>query len=144
MDFDYSKIEAIDKIKHIKKIVLKKERTFSKPLIRDLAIIPEIYQIFTDGLQKMGLTPNTKDVMQRKKFIFIILYLFSPTVLVGEKMKNGLRNAISNAVQVKSKSVISDNCSNLTFLYNRYEEFREDVKQLFCIVIEGLKDKGLI
>lgn len=144
MELNYSKIEDLKEVKCLKNRILQKEKTLSSPLIRDLSIVQIIYQIFTNELQKMGLTPNVMNVMQRKKFIFIILYLFSPAVLVGVKMKSGLRDAISNAVQVKSRSVISDNCSDVVFLYNHYQEFREDIKRLFNAVVKGLKEKGLI
>ena len=83
--------------------------------------------------------------MQRKKFIFIILYLYSPSSLAGDKMASGLRNELSNVLGIQAKSTISNNCADLVFLYQyNYMNFRNDVEFIYNKILSWLKIYGLI
>lgn len=82
--------------------------------------------------------------MQRKKFIFIILYLYSPSSLAGDKMASGLRNELSKVLGIQAKSTISNNCANLVFLYQNYMDFRNDVEFIYNKILSWLKIYGLI
>ena len=144
MELDFTKIERIERIRIKKKELLEMENSLSKPLIHDFTLIPIIYKYFVEEIQKDDFAPNEKSVIQRKKFIFIILYLFSPSTLSGGKMRMRLRNAIAEAVQVKSLSIISDNCNDVAFLYKHYKGFCDEVKQLFYAIGDKLKNEGLI
>ena len=83
-------------------------------------------------------------VTQRKKFIFIILYLFSPSSLAGGKMTAGLREEMSKVLGIQSKSTISDNCADVVFLYQNYGDFSGDIEYLYTEIVNRLKFKGLI
>ena len=88
--------------------------------------------------------PCIDSVTQRKKFIFIILYLFSPSSLAGGKMTAGLREEMSKVLGIQSKSTISDNCADVVFLYQNYGDFSGDIEYLYTEIVNRLKFKGLI
>ncbi|RHT78644.1 hypothetical protein DW736_18185, partial [Coprobacillus sp. AM28-15LB] len=91
-----------------------------------------------------GCAPNIDSVTQRKKFIFIILYLFSPSSLAGGKMASGLRPEIAKVLGVQSECTISDNCADVVFLYQNYGDFSGDIEYLYTEIVNRLKFKGLI
>ena len=94
------------------------------PKLKDLNLIPKIYELFE---QKKGsiIKPN-----ERKEFIFVIIYLYSPNKFFGGKMPQGLRRAITKATKVTCASVISATCTELMVLYTTYQDFREGVDEL--------------
>ena len=94
------------------------------PKLKDLNLIPKIYELFE---QKKGsvIKPN-----ERKEFIFVIIYLYSPNKFFGGKMPQGLRRAITKATKVTCASVISATCTELMVLYTTYSDFRQGVDEL--------------
>ena len=106
MELDFNKIIRLKRF-------VSKIRTFrgrnilTSPVLKDKSLIHEIYKIFVELLNKRGCPPNIDSVTQRKKFIFIILYLFSPSSLAGGKMTSGLRPEIAKVLGVQSECTIS-------------------------------------
>ena len=131
-------------IREQKSRLSEREQELSSPVLTDLSLIPEIYGWFKDILAGMDCPPNPESVTQRKKFLFIVLFLFAPSVLAGGKMPPGLRDVLSDSLGVYSKSTISDNCSDVVFLYQNYSGFRKDIEYLYNQIVERLKAKGLI
>ena len=118
--------------------------TLTAPILKDKSLIHEIYKIFIELLNERGCPPNIDSVTQRKKFIFIILYLFSPSSLAGGKMTAGLREEMSRVLGIQSKSTISDNCADVVFLYQNYGDFSEDIEHIYTEILNRLRIKGLI
>jgi hypothetical protein len=116
----------------------------SERVCSGICIIHEIYKIFVELLNERGCPPNIDSVTQRKKFIFIILYLFSPSSLAGGKMASGLRPEIAKVLGVQSECTISDNCADVVFLYQNYGDFSGDIEYLYTEIVNRLKFKGLI
>ena len=114
------------------------------PVLNDKSLIGEAYKIFAELLNDRGCPPNIDSVTQRKKFIFIILYLFSPSSLAGGKMASGLREEMSKVLGIQSKSTISDNCADVVFLYQNYGDFSGDIEYLYTEIVHRLRIKGLI
>ena len=79
------------------------------------------------------------NVTQRKKFIFIILFLYSPSTLAGGKMKNGLRDKLAEVLGVNAQTTISNNRNNLVFSYQLYKYFRQDVDWIYGEMMERIK-----
>ena len=104
MEFNIEKIIRIKRIRMEKSILSEEENALSEPILTDQSLICKIYQHFTCTLNEMGCPPNPKSVTQRKKFIFIILYLYSPSTLAGGKMARGLREELSKTLGVQSTS----------------------------------------
>ena len=143
MELDFDKIKRIRKIRSVKSDLSKEENILIKPILSDKKLIPLIYKTFTNIICKKS-DEGISTVMQRKKFIFIILYLYSPSSLAGDKMASGLRNELSNVLGIQAKSTISNNCANLVFLYQNYMDFRNDVEFIYNKILSWLKIYGLI
>ena len=103
------------------------------PKLKDLTLIPKIYEIFE---QMKG---NEIKVNDRKEFIFVVIYLYSPNKFFGGKMPQGLRRAITNATKVTCASVISATCTELMVLYTTYSDFRQGVDELIQKVNDVLE-----
>ena len=139
MELDFGKIARIKDIQERMSELSEEGKDLSSPLLTDIRLVGEIYDIFS------GMVENPASAAQRKKFIFIILYLFSPGTLAGGKMASGLRGgAIANAIGVKSHSSVSNNSADMLFIYRHYEYFRKEVGRIFTEVTRRLEEKGLI
>ena len=137
MELDFNKIIRLKKIRIEKSELSEEENTLASPILRDKSLIRDIYKI-------RSLPPCIDSVTQRKKFIFIILYLFSPSSLAGGKMASGLRPEIAKVLGVQSECTISDNCADVVFLYQNYGDFSGDIEYLYTEIVNRLKFKGLI
>lgn len=144
MELNFDRIIRLKKIRIEKSELSEEENAISTPLLSDKSLICEIHKIFTEILSERDCPPCIENVTQRKKFIFIILYLFSPSTLAGGKMKPGLREEIARVLGVNSKSTISDNCADVVFLYQNYDDFCGDIEYLYNEILNRLKIKWLI
>lgn len=107
---------------------LKEEKArLSEPILKDWDKIPAIYEEFARIMEREDITLPT----QRKKFLFIILYLCCPNVLAGEKMPVGLRDILADTMSINARSVVSTDCSEVTMYYKHYSSFRNDVQRIF-------------
>lgn len=96
----------------------------TSPRLKDLTLITKIYEVFEEVKGK-NITVN-----DRKEFIFVVIYLYSPNKFFGGKMPQGLRRAITKATKVTCASVISATCTELMVLYTTYSDFRQNVDEL--------------
>ena len=104
----------------------------TSPRLKDLTLIAKIYEVFEEVKGK-NITVN-----DRKEFIFVVIYLYSPNKFFGGKMPQGLRRAIVKATNVTCASVISATCTELIILYTTYKDFRQGVDSLLNTVLEKL------
>lgn len=144
MELNFNKIIRLRKIRIEKSELSEEENALTLPMLSDKTLIREVYKTFVEILNERGCLPNIDSVTQRKKFIFIILYLFSPSSLAGGKMAAGLREEMSKVLDIQSKSTISDNCADVVFLYQNYGDFSRDIEYLYTEIVNRLKIKGLI
>ena len=106
-----------------------------KPAIEDVDFVGEVYKRFLSFIEWSG---KIMDANNRKKFLFIAVYLFCPSVLIGHTMPRGFRDRIKELINAKSATTVSNDVANLLFLYNHYRDFREDVDSAYAYVLEGL------
>lgn len=108
----------------------------SKPILGNIG---DMEMVFRKYLETCGI-PETSvlDSYQRKKFLMVALYLYSPRTLAGGKMKSGLRNALARTLNVKTQTSISENSANLMGLYRGYRDFRRDVNLTLVAIYEEL------
>ena len=83
-------------------------------------------------------------ITQRKKFLFIVLFLFSPSVLAGGRMPNGVRKSLEEVFRNVKPCTISNNLADVVFLYQQYKDFRQDIEYIYTEIVSRLKFKGLI
>ena len=117
-------IKKIEKTRTALRQAIADNELAASPKLKDLSLIPKIYEIFE---QMKG---NEIKVNDRKEFIFVVIYLYSPNKFFGGKMPQGLRRAITKAAKVTCASVISATCTELTVLYTTYSDFRQNVDML--------------
>ena len=144
MTKEFSSIVELKSIREQKSRLSEREQELVSPILTDLSLIPEIYDWFKELLAGMDCPPNLESVTQRKKFLFIVLFLFAPSVLAGGRLPNGIRAEISGVFPDVSPCVISNNIADVSFIYQQYKDFRQDIEFIYNQVLEKLKIKGLI
>lgn len=112
--------------------------------MKDSDLIPVVHEMFKDILSEIDPLPDVESITQRKKFLFIILFLFAPSVLAGGRMPNGVRKVLEEVFPNVRPCTISNNIADVSFLYQQYKNFREDIDYLYTEIINRLKFKGLI
>lgn len=132
-----------ERLAEMRRDLSERERAISEPILRDRSLIGEIFGWFEEVAAGMGLPPCEGNPAQRKKFIFIILYLYSPLTLVGEKMGTGLRDEIVRATGCTA-SLISHNCEDAAFLYQHYRDHRKDVDAIYGEIARRLEERGAV
>nr|DAV15858.1 MAG TPA: chromosomal replication initiator protein [Caudoviricetes sp.] len=130
-------MERIKWIRETKAILSKEEISLSIPLMQDLSQVGNIYDKF------MSYHAGRNSTMVRKQFIFVILYLYSPSALGGSKMRRGLREKIAKVLGCTCSNVSHD-YKNISFYYVTYRSFRNDVNEILdkLLIDLGLKEIG--
>ena len=95
MTKEFSSIMELKAIREQKSRLSEREQELSSPVLTDLSLIPQIYGWFKEIFSGIECPPNPESVTQRKKFLFIVLFLFAPSVLAGGRLPNGIRAEIS-------------------------------------------------
>lgn len=144
MTKEFSSIVELKAIREQKSRLSEREQELSEPMLTDFALIPEIYSWFKEILSQSDCPPNFESVTQRKKFLFIVLFLFAPSVLAGGRLPNGIRAEIAGVFPDVSPCVISNNIADVSFIYQQYKDFRQDIEFIYNQVLERMKVKGVI
>ena len=141
---EFSSIMELKSIREQKSRLSERENELTSPDLKDLSLIPQIYEWFKDIICERNCAPRVDSVIQRKKFLFIVLFLFSPSVLAGGRLPNGIRAALTEVFNDLSPCVISNNISDVLFIYQQYRDFRQDIEYLYTEIVNRLRAKGLI
>ncbi len=99
----------------------------SKPLLEDLSLLPVLYDAYCEVYAKRGYADAANLVVNRRKFLMVVLYMYCPSALIGGRMRPGLRQRLSEIFGINCASAISDNCAGLLSCYQHYRDFRQDV-----------------
>ena len=130
-------MERIKWIRETKAILSKEEISPSIPLMQDLSQVGNIYVKF------MRFHAGRNSTMVRNEFIFVILYLYSPSALGGSKMRRGLREKSADVLGCTCSNVSHD-YKNISFYYSTDRSFRNDVNEILdkLLIDLGLKEIG--
>ena len=140
---EFSVVSELKTIREQKSRLSEREQELSSPVLYDISLIPTLYEWFKEMLSEMDFPPIVDSPHQRKKFIFIVLFLYSPNALAGGRVSKNIREELSNVVSCHP-SYVSHNIENVLFLFHQYKGFREDIEYLYTEIINRLKFKGLI
>lgn len=140
---EFSSIAELKAIREQKSRLTERERELSAPVLTDLSLIPEVYRWFREIQTERDCPPNPESVTQRKKFLFIVLFLFSPSVLAGGRLPNGIRTELAKVFPGLHPCVISNNISDVVFLYQNYKDFRQDIDSLYTEIVKRLRTNEL-
>lgn len=144
MTKEFSSIMELKAIREQKSRLSERERELSSALLQDTSLIPEIYSWFKDIVAETDCPSNPDGVMQRKKFLFIVLFLYAPSSLAGGRLPNGIRAELANVFPDVSPCVISNNIADVSFIYQQYRNFRKNIEHIFSDILKKLKVKGVI
>ena len=135
---DFSSIIELKSIREQKSRLSEREKELGNPILTDLSLLNQLYEWFKEITSNKDQKRNER-ILQRKKFIFVVLFLYSPSTLAGGKMKKGLREKLGETLGIHGKSSISDNINNLVFSYQLYKYFRQDIDRILSEIISRLE-----
>ena len=144
MTKEFSSIMELKVIREQKSRLSEREQELSSPILTDLSLIPDIYSWFNDIVAETDSPSNPDGVMQRKKFLFIVLFLYAPSSLAGERLPNGIRAEIAKVFPDVSPCVISNNIADVSFIYQQYKNFRQDIESIYRRIMEKVQAKEYI
>lgn len=144
MELDFKKIERIREIRKEKSLLSEEENKLSAAVLIDRGQMLKVKDYIFDILKEEDCPVKDSIAQTRRKFVFVVLYLYSPSTLAGGKMPDGLREAIANSFGIQAKSSISNDFSDMVFQYEHYTDFRKDVHYIFDRLIPRLEDEGII
>lgn len=144
MTKEFSSIIELESIREQKSRLSEREMELSTPLLCDFSLIPELYGLFKQVISEGGCPPNIDSVTQRKKFLFIILFIFAPSSLAGGRLPAGIRSELAGIFPNIAPCVISNNISDVSFIFRQYKDFRIDIEHIYTKMLEYLKNKGMI
>ena len=141
---EFSAVSELKSIREQKSRLSEREQELTKPILKDLDLISVIFGWYCELKGNCGLPERRAGASFRQEFIFIILFLYSPSTLVGGKIAKGVRNILAEILGFKSPTGISNLCVDVTFYYSNYKEYRADIDYLYTEILNRLKIKGLI
>ena len=132
---DLSKLRVAKDLEEDVKQTERKVNEALRPSLSDVGLLGEVYRKFLSFIEG---SKKVMDANNRKKFLFIAVYLFCPSVLIGHTMPRGFRDRVKELINAKSASTVSNDVANLLFLYNHYKDFRDDVDRAYEFIAEGM------
>lgn len=136
---DFDKIIEIRRVREEIEELVEYERSLSTSMDFVNMGIADLYELFNQIVKDKEFKAG--EVALRKKFIFIVLYILAPGVLAGDKMPRKLRGRISEVLNIKSQTTISNNCADLIFLYQNYKSFQREVSEIFSEMVMRYRAK---
>lgn len=122
-------IQQLRELNRARQKLDEEERTLTTHQLTTFGAIPEIYRWTKEN------TTDDNPMTFRKKFIFIILALFSVKALIGERMPPNLRAEIKRLfpeLNTGSSITYCARCAVVEYLY--YADFQEDVDRLLGLL----------
>lgn len=136
---EFSSIAEIKNIHEQKSRLSEREAELVSPILTNLESIPYIYELFKNIVRTMNIPPREK-IIQRKEFLFIILFLFVPSVLAGGRIPNGVRKSLEHVFPKVKPCTISNNIADVFFLYQQYKYFRSDINIIYKEMLKRLEE----
>ena len=136
---EFSSIAEIKNIREQKSRLSEREAELVSPILTNLESIPYIYELFKNIVRTMNIPPREK-IIQRKEFLFIILFLFVPSVLAGGRIPNGVRKSLEHVFPKVKPFTISNNIADVFFLYQQYKYFRSDINIIYKEMLKRLEE----
>lgn len=133
---DLRRIICAKEVQDTANVALQNVKEALAPRLSDVSLMEEVYAKFREYVAGIKSSQHSE---RRREFLFIFAYLYCPTVLVGGTMPKGYRGKLKELLHVESPSAISNYTSDLFFLYNHYQDFREVVEGAYAYIAERMK-----
>ncbi len=101
------------------------------PVLTNLDLLPDLHRWF------MANDNSTDPFLKRRKFLFLVLSLYSVGSILGDRLPNGLRPKLCEIYPSLSASTISNNIYGLDIEYFVYSDFREDINRLYSLLMNS-------
>lgn len=138
----FSRIVEIRSIRDQKARLSERERQLSMPMLEDFSVINRIREYFH---QKYGMGHSRKSASHiRRKFTFVVVALYSPTVLADGRMPKGIRDKLTSALKLNSPSSVSHMCAEMWLWYNQYGDYNKEINEAFSYVVGRLRVDGYL
>ena len=136
---EFSSISELKHIREQKSRLSEREAELVSPILTNLECIPYIYELFKNIVRTMNI-PLREEIIQRKEFLFIVLFLFVPSVLAGGRIPNGVRKALEHVFPKVKPCTISNTIADVFFLYQQYKYFRSDIEIIYKEMLKRLEN----
>ena len=80
---EFSSISELKHIREQKSRLSEREAELSVPVLDNISLIPQVYKWFVDISSQIKPDVSFDNVIQRKKFLYVALFLFAPSVLAS-------------------------------------------------------------
>jgi hypothetical protein len=118
--------------------LMMREKELKTPVLSDLSFIPTLYGWFLEILNDIPLPPNPDSVLQRKKFLFAVVLLYSPATFCGDLTKAGLCTELAKLFHLSRGSVLRD-ISSMLLYYENYRDYAEGAEWIYREFVRRLE-----
>lgn len=132
-------ITTLSSIRQQQRALESKKRDLTTPALSDLSLMPSLYDWFVEYITPMELRPSEL-TRRRKQFVLIVLYLYSPSTLNGDRISRGIRGALARLFRMKTPSGISNMISDVIWQYQQYADFRMETDELHAYLSVKVND----
>lgn len=133
-----NRVEELKRVHSEIEALKEREKKLSVPIVFNMGMIRNLYDVFCVSLKRQDPTASPKDTNSRKKFLYAILYIFSPATLVGEVMRHKLRECVAKILDCTPTGVSRDYKTGI-FFFATYSEFRESVMGIIKDMLDILE-----
>lgn len=138
-----NRVEELRRVRSEIERLREKEKDLSVPVAMNMSMIRNLYDVFCLSLKCQEPKADPSDSSSRKKFLYAVLYIFSPATLVGDVMRHKLRECVSGIIGCTPTGISRDYKTGL-FFYSTYKEFRESVDRIIADMLLVLGKAGEI
>lgn len=135
MEIDLKKLEELREVRNRQEELKKIENELVRPVITNLSLIGDLYEQFQQLTADMN---RWNKYSKRRMFLFIVVWLYSPASFVSERLASGVREEITKVLNLKSRTIVSNEMHNLLFVYQTYKQFRKDTNYVFQQLVTWL------
>lgn len=135
-----NRIEELRAIRREMDALAEKERVLSQPIVDNLGVIHNLYDVFRMTISRVSDNPDPTDTDNRKKFVYAILYICSPATLAGKTVRHRLRENVAEVTGCTITRVSRDYKMAL-FFYDTYSVFREQTNAIIMDMLDALNKK---
>lgn len=133
-----NRVEELRKVREGIELLHDEEKRLSVPLQMNMELILNLYDVFCLSLKGQDHRADPTDTGNRKKFLYAILYVFSPATLVGDVMRHKLRERVSAIIGCTPTCVSRDYKTGM-FFYATYKDFRDSVDAIIRDMLDFLE-----
>jgi hypothetical protein len=130
-------ITELKKLRADISVLQSREKELKKPVLDDLGLLPVLYGWFREIQADAPLLPDLDSARQRKKFIFVVIALYSPATFCGYATKAGLCNGLAGFFKLTPVSISRD-ISDMQFYYEHYRDYADSMDDIYEQIISRL------